>query len=67
MAEHIVTLSDATFDESVGGAETPIVRISSVPIIARGSAPDPVRERNVEHRLVWLITRPSLISQADRY
>ena len=25
MAEHIVTLSDATFDESVGGAETPIV------------------------------------------
>jgi thioredoxin 1 len=25
VAEHIVTLSDATFDESVGGAETPIV------------------------------------------
>ena len=25
MAEHIVTLSDATFDESVGSAETPIV------------------------------------------
>ena len=25
MAEHIVTLSDATFDESVGSAETPVV------------------------------------------
>jgi thioredoxin 1 len=25
VAEHIVTLSDATFDESVGSAETPIV------------------------------------------
>jgi thioredoxin 1 len=25
VAEHIVTLSDATFDESVGSAETPVV------------------------------------------
>src|SRR5712692_524969 len=48
-------------DCAAAGAQIPIIRISSVPIIAID------RERTVEHRHVWLITRPSLISQADRY